>query len=65
MGFGKVAWRLCRIQCGYVEEAAVIWSPWQESNLHLALRRHLFYPLNYREMDMSDGGRTSRLTASS
>jgi hypothetical protein len=27
------------------------WSPWQESNLHLALRRHLFYPLNYREYE--------------
>jgi hypothetical protein len=27
------------------------WSPRQESNLYLALRRHLFYPLNYGEMD--------------
>ena len=25
------------------------WSPQQESNLYLALRRHSFYPLNYRE----------------
>ena len=25
------------------------WSPRQESNLHLALRRHSFYPLNYGE----------------
>lgn len=25
------------------------WSPRQESNLYLALRRHLFYPLNYGE----------------
>ena len=31
------------------------WSPRQESNLHLALRRHLFYPLNYREMDIFNG----------
>ncbi len=31
------------------------WSPWQESNLHLALRRHLFYPLNYREMTKITG----------
>jgi hypothetical protein len=28
---------------------ALEWSPRQESNLYLALRRHLFYPLNYRE----------------
>ncbi len=27
----------------------VLWSPRQESNLYLALRRHLFYPLNYGE----------------
>ena len=33
-----------------------LWSPRQESNLHLALRRHLFYPLNYGEMDISAGG---------
>lgn len=26
-----------------------MWSPRQESNLYLALRRHLFYPLNYGE----------------
>ena len=26
-----------------------LWSPRQESNLYLALRRHLFYPLNYGE----------------
>ncbi len=25
------------------------WSPRQESNLYLALRRHSFYPLNYEE----------------
>jgi hypothetical protein len=25
------------------------WSPRQESNLYLALRRRLFYPLNYGE----------------
>ena len=31
------------------------WSPRQESNLHLALRRHLFYPLNYGEMDIFSG----------
>ena len=31
------------------------WSPRQESNLHLALRRHLFYPLNYGEMDIFNG----------
>lgn len=30
------------------------WSPRQESNLYLALRRHLFYPLNYGE-DGLDG----------
>ena len=28
---------------------AITWSPQQESNLHLALRRHSFYPLNYEE----------------
>jgi hypothetical protein len=27
------------------------WSPRQESNLYLALRRHLFYPLNYGEQN--------------
>lgn len=26
-----------------------VWSPEQESNLYLRLRRSLFYPLNYRE----------------
>lgn len=26
-----------------------VWSPRQESNLYLALRRRLFYPLNYGE----------------
>lgn len=26
-----------------------LWSPRQESNLYLALRRRLFYPLNYGE----------------
>ena len=26
-----------------------VWSPRQESNLYLALRRHPFYPLNYEE----------------
>lgn len=26
------------------------WSPRQESNLYLALRRHSFYPLNYGEV---------------
>lgn len=31
------------------------WSPRQESNLYLALRRHLFYPLNYGEMDIGNG----------
>ena len=31
------------------------WSPRQESNLYLALRRHLFYPLNYGEMDICNG----------
>lgn len=36
------------------------WSPWQESNLHLALRRHLFYPLNYRER-IATTGRTGPL----
>lgn len=25
------------------------WCPWQESNLHLPLRRGPFYPLNYRD----------------
>lgn len=29
------------------------WSPRQESNLYLALRRHLFYPLNYGEDPLS------------
>jgi hypothetical protein len=29
---------------------ALVWSPRQESNLYLALRRHLFYPLNYGEV---------------
>jgi hypothetical protein len=28
-----------------------VWSPRQESNLYLALRRHLFYPLNYGEQN--------------
>ncbi len=28
---------------------SIQWSPQQESNLHLALRRHSFYPLNYEE----------------
>lgn len=27
----------------------LIWSRQQESNLHLSLRRTLFYPLNYGE----------------
>lgn len=27
----------------------VVWSPRQESNLYLALRRRSFYPLNYEE----------------
>jgi hypothetical protein len=27
----------------------LMWSRRQESNLYLALRRHLFYPLNYGE----------------
>lgn len=31
--------------CGHGE-----WSRQQESNLHLSLRRTLFYPLNYGEM---------------
>jgi hypothetical protein len=31
------------------------WSPRQESNLYLALRRHLFYPLNYGEIDLVTG----------
>ena len=31
------------------------WSPRQESNLYLALRRHLFYPLNYGEIDVFNG----------
>ncbi len=26
-----------------------MWSPRQESNLYLTLRRHPFYPLNYEE----------------
>jgi hypothetical protein len=30
-------------------ERGKAWSPRQESNLYLALRRHLFYPLNYGE----------------
>jgi hypothetical protein len=29
---------------------AVNWSPRQESNLYLTLRRHPFYPLNYEEL---------------
>ena len=29
------------------ERRAWIWRPQQESNLHLALRRRSFYPLNY------------------
>jgi hypothetical protein len=36
---------------------AMSWSPRQESNLYLALRRHLFYPLNYGE-DLLSGRRT-------
>ena len=32
-----------------------LWSPRQESNLYLALRRHLFYPLNYGEIDLVTG----------
>lgn len=28
-----------------------VWSPRQESNLYLALRRRPFYPLNYGEVD--------------
>ncbi len=35
-------------------KASLRWSPRQESNLYLALRRHLFYPLNYGE-DGSSG----------
>jgi hypothetical protein len=34
-------WEMCCRTC--------YWSPRQESNLYLALRRHLFYPLNYGE----------------
>lgn len=30
------------------------WSPRQESNLYLALRRRLFYPLNYGESRVRD-----------
>jgi hypothetical protein len=37
-------------------QGAAGWSPRQESNLYLALRRHSFYPLNYEE-----GGRDSNL----
>ncbi len=33
------------------------WSPRQESNLHLALRRHSFYPLNYGERTVVAVGR--------
>ena len=34
----------------YVLRWAGPWSPRQESNLYLALRRHSFYPLNYGEI---------------
>ncbi len=37
------------------------WSPRQESNLYLALRRRLFYPLNYGESHVRQ---TSRERAS-
>lgn len=32
-----------------ITSAYTIWSRQQESNLHLTLRRHAFYPLNYSE----------------
>ena len=34
---------------GVREEPQKLWSRRQESDLYLALRRHLFYPLNYGE----------------
>ncbi|CAN0622723.1 protein of unknown function [Burkholderia multivorans] len=39
-------WRGRRVCSGDVKTG---WSPRQESNLYLALRRRLFYPLNYGE----------------
>ncbi|VXB72769.1 hypothetical protein BURKHO8Y_150132 [Burkholderia sp. 8Y] len=37
-------------------EGRLSWSPRQESNLHLALRRHSFYPLNYGERTARPAG---------
>lgn len=48
-GVGEGRGRLCGtclVRLGCLEPG---WSPRQESNLYLALRRHLFYPLNYGE----------------
>lgn len=36
-------------KCEPLDSIKKKWSPRQESNLYLALRRHSFYPLNYRE----------------
>jgi hypothetical protein len=39
--------------CGFLDCIGILWmlawSRQQESNLHLSLRRTLFYPLNYGE----------------
>ena len=41
--------RLCFCTAYVLDSIAESWSPRQESNLYLALRRHSFYPLNYEE----------------
>ena len=41
----------------------ITWSPRQESNLYLALRRHSFYPLNYEEAAGDCRGWADRMPA--
>src|SRR5690606_29508898 len=38
-----------------------LWSRQQESNLHLSLRRTLFYPLNYGELHKTNGRLETRM----
>ena len=43
---------VCFCFCFYLTlRDTAVWSPRQESNLYLALRRRPFYPLNYGEAD--------------
>jgi hypothetical protein len=44
-----------------LEGMRTLWSPRQESNLYLTLRRHPFYPLNYEELSGDCSGWAGRV----